>query len=111
VFVHNHEYSNRIRIIIKEEIDMKGKNILYTTSIIFGFSLAFATNPITTCANWHDNPFFKLNVGYGFPEKLVDKHAGVRENKKPSNAMSYNIGWGYKLTNNLLLKVMICDIS
>lgn len=80
---------------------MKGKNILYTTSIIFGFSLAFATNPITTCANWHDNPFFKLNVGYGFPEKLVDKHAGVRENKKPSNAMSYNIGWGYKLTNNL----------
>ena len=55
---HNHEYSNRIRIIIKEEIDMKGKNILYTTSIIFGLSLAFATNPITTCANWHDNPLF-----------------------------------------------------
>jgi len=37
---------------------MKGKNILYTTSIIFGLSLAFATNPITTCANWHDNPLF-----------------------------------------------------
>lgn len=61
---------------------MKRKNILYTTSIIFGFSLVFAINPITTYANWHNNPFFKLNVGYVFPEKLVDKHYGDKKNKK-----------------------------
>ena len=80
---------------------MKGKNILYTTSIIFGVSFVLGANPITTCANWHDNPFFKLNVGYGFPKKLTDKYDGHRESKKPSNAMLYNIGWGYKLTHNL----------
>ena len=49
---------------------MRGKNILYTTSIIFGFSLSFVTNPLTTYANWYEKPFFKMNVGYGFPEKV-----------------------------------------
>jgi opacity protein-like surface antigen len=80
---------------------MRGKNILYTTSIILGFSSALATNPVSTYANWYKKPFFKMNVGYGLPNKLNDKYDGDRESKKPSNAMLYNVGWGYKLTNNL----------
>ena len=80
---------------------MRRKNILYTTSIILGFSSALAINPVPTYANWYEKPFFKMNVGYGLPNKLNDKYDGDRESKKPSNAMLYNVGWGYKLTNNL----------
>ena len=69
---------------------MRGKNLLCTGSIAFGIILASFKNPITTNAHWYENPFAKLNVGYGLPEKLKNNETSEIENKKPSNAMLYS---------------------
>ena len=80
---------------------MRGKNFLCTSSIALGLILANLQNPTTTNAYWYEHPFAKLNIGYGIPEKLKNKETTNIESKKPSNAMLYSLGFGYKVNDKL----------
>ncbi len=80
---------------------MRGKKILCTSSIALGLILANLKNPTTTNAYWYEHPFAKLNIGYGLPEKLKNKETTKIESKKPSNAMLYSLGFGYKVNDKL----------